>query len=63
MLRQKSNENPEFVIKCKHKLQKQLCHVVILLGRKQAPVCLDLEISHTTSIELKENDSKERTKK
>ena len=46
-----------------HKLHKKLCPIVILLGRKQAPVCLDLEISHTTSIELKENDSKERKKK
>ena len=36
---------------------------MILLGRKQAPVCLDLEISHTTSIELKENDSKEKKEK
>lgn len=62
MLREKSRENLKFK-KFKHKLHKQLCPIVILLGRKQAPVCLDLEISHTTSIELKENDSKERKKK
>ena len=59
MLGEKSRENLKFK-KFKHKLHKQLCPIVILLGRKQAPVCLDLEISHTTSIELKENDSKER---
>ena len=62
MLREKSHENLKFK-KCKHKLHKQLCPIVIPLGRKQAPFCLDLEISHTTSIELKENDSKERNKK
>ena len=59
MLRKKSQENLKFK-KCKHKLHKQLCPIVILLCKKQAPVCLDLEISHTTSIELKENDSKEK---